>query len=130
MVTGLLSQNTIAATAPSPLSNNLPRPLRQRKAPVSRNKDTGATAAFDGTTWTKTDLQNAYLARAQTAGADTIWGFETVADTVAGGGGNDRLHGLGGSDTLIGGAGADTMSGGSGADVYRFGALADLGVGT
>jgi Ca2+-binding RTX toxin-like protein len=52
-------------------------------------------------------------------GDDSLTG-SSVANRLAGFGGNDTLVGLGGNDTLIGGAGNDTMSGGFGDDVYSF----------
>lgn len=59
-----------------------------------------------------------------------------VADTLAGGAGNDLIRGLGGADrlsggggndTIEGGAGQDTLSGGAGADIFRYAGLAERG---
>lgn len=55
----------------------------------------------DGTIWSKEDFEAAYLAQAQTAGDDTIYGFGYRADTLQGGIGNDSLLGLGGADTYV-----------------------------
>ena len=48
------------------------------------------------------------------------------ADTVSGGGGDDTLSGGDGADTMNGGSGVDTMSGGAGADVIGGGSGADV----
>jgi Ca2+-binding RTX toxin-like protein len=43
-----------------------------------------------------------------------------LANTIAGGAGNDTLNGAGGNDRLEGGAGNDSMNGGAGLDVFLF----------
>jgi len=52
-------------------------------------------------------------------GDDSLTG-SSVANRLAGFGGNDTLAGLGGNDTLLGGTGNDTMSGGPGDDLFIF----------
>jgi Ca2+-binding RTX toxin-like protein len=84
----------------------------------------------DGTTWGLADLRAAYLAQAQTSGNDTVYGFTGVADTLAGGTGNDILRGLTGSDTYLYnvGDGDDQVIEGSGSgetDKIVFGAGLD-----
>lgn len=83
-----------------------------------------------GTTWTKADLQAAYLTRAPTSGADTLSGFENRADVIQGGGGGDNLTGLSGNDTLNGEAGRDTLTGSAGADTFVLSSLSDSGLGS
>lgn len=61
------------------------------------------------------------LAMTPTENADYLRGSSTVADTIAGLGGNDLIFGLAGNDTLNGGAGADTVDGGAGNDVLTGG---------
>ncbi|MGH2580925.1 MAG: calcium-binding protein, partial [Actinomycetota bacterium] len=79
---------------------------------------------------TGTALSSAGLTINGGAGADTLTGGDfdpvapTVADTIAGGTGDDAIDGAGGSDSLTGGRGSDTVSGGSGND-----ALIDGGAG-
>ena len=55
----------------------------------------------DGTVWTQAAMRTAYLAAAQTSGNDTIYGFDSVDDTLQGGLGNDSLYGYSGSDTYV-----------------------------
>jgi Ca2+-binding RTX toxin-like protein len=64
----------------------------------------------DGTVWSAAFLRTEFIARAQTAGGDTIAGFFT-ADTIQGGAGDDRLQGLAGSDRYVfnSGDGADSI---------------------
>lgn len=57
-----------------------------------------------GLVWTKDDLFNAYVAKAATPFTDTIKGRAGTADTLYGGGGDDRLLGATGSDTYLAGA--------------------------
>jgi Ca2+-binding RTX toxin-like protein/subtilisin-like proprotein convertase family protein len=76
-------------------------------------------AFADGTTWSAADLMAQYIARAQTAGDDSIWGFSN-GNILSGGAGNDTLDGLGGADTLIGGSGNDLLIGGDGSDIYVY----------
>jgi Ca2+-binding RTX toxin-like protein len=52
-----------------------------------------------GQVWSKDDIQAAYIAKVQTAGNDTIRGFDGRADSFAGGAGNDTITGYSGSDT-------------------------------
>ncbi|WP_139020563.1 calcium-binding protein [Bradyrhizobium sp. ORS 285] len=76
----------------------------------------------DGTVWTQNDLRLRWIAQNETAGADTITGFNG-ADVLDGGAGNDLLQGGGGSDTYVFGRGygADTISdSGDGADRVLF----------
>jgi Ca2+-binding RTX toxin-like protein len=61
----------------------------------------------DGTAWTNADLKAQYILQHQTAGDDTLEGFET-------------------NDVIVGGAGNDILRGGDGSDTYRF----DAGFGT
>jgi Ca2+-binding RTX toxin-like protein len=65
----------------------------------------------DGTTWGIANLRAAYLAQVQTTGNNTVYGFASVADTLAGAAGNDTLRGLSGSDTYLYnvGDGADSI---------------------
>ncbi|MEN3746113.1 calcium-binding protein, partial [Sphingomonas sp. HF-S3] len=76
----------------------------------------------NGTVWSFADI----LARASggTPGNDTLYG-SSLAESLAGGGGNDWISGGGGADILSGGTGNDTLYGGAGDDVYHF----DLGDG-
>ncbi|MBO9546956.1 calcium-binding protein, partial [Caulobacter sp.] len=80
----------------------------------------------DGTIWTEADLRSAYLAKASTAGNDTILGFDTTGETLQGGLGNDTLQGFSGGDTYLYnlGDGVDTIYEGpaSGVDRLVFGA--------
>jgi Ca2+-binding RTX toxin-like protein len=71
---------------------------------------------------------------APTAGNDSLYGFERIADggTLVGGNdvaslldGNDWYSGLSGTDSIDGGAGSDTLIGDSGNDTLRGGADAD-----
>ena len=63
---------------------------------------------------------------AATSGANTLYGFELVDDTISALGGNDVVHGLTGNDTLLGGAGSDTLVGGLGLDTLTGGSGADI----
>jgi Ca2+-binding RTX toxin-like protein len=68
----------------------------------------------DGTVW---DL--AYLQRESvlgTEGADSIRGFDELADVLEGRGGDDTLSGYAGQDVVRGGAGDDWLDGGTGDD--------------
>lgn len=64
-----------------------------------------------GTVWSLADMRSAYLSQAQTAGNDTIWGFDSVNDGFSGGNGNDSIYGGTGSDTYnyATGNGSDTL---------------------
>ena len=53
-----------------------------------------------------------------TGSGDFTGSGNAIANTIAGGAGNDNLLGLEGNDTMDGGAGADTMAGGLGNDTY------------
>ena len=80
----------------------------------------------DGTTKTWQQIQERLLAEAQTAGNDTITGFDTD-DTFDGGAGNDRVIDSWGADTYLvsTGDGADRINDYSGAgwtDTVAFGA--------
>ena len=55
----------------------------------------------DGTAWDKESLKRKLIAEAQTAGNDTVNGFDDRADTIEGGLGNDTLDGLDGNDIYI-----------------------------
>ncbi len=55
----------------------------------------------DGSSLNLADIQLATLAANQTAGDDTIYGFDNAADIITGGVGNDVLRGLTGEDTYI-----------------------------
>jgi Ca2+-binding RTX toxin-like protein len=57
----------------------------------------------DGTTWTEQDVQLRLLQG--TPGNDFINGYDTTADTLDGGAGNDRLEGRGQGDTYVFGHG-------------------------
>lgn len=81
-------------------------------------------------TWTKNDLQQAYLTGALGGGNDTVNGFDTRADEMAGGAGADKLDGMSGNDTLAGGAGTDTLTGSAGNDRFVLGVLSDSGLGS
>ena len=54
----------------------------------------------DGTTWNAAAIRANAIASAQTAGNDTINGFNT-ADTITGGRGNDTMNGGNGDDTYV-----------------------------
>ena len=63
---------------------------------------------------------------------------DALANTIRGGGKDDRLAGLagddvldggGGKDIVVGGSGRDELTGGSGADVFVFDAVSDTAVG-
>jgi Ca2+-binding RTX toxin-like protein/GH24 family phage-related lysozyme (muramidase) len=54
-------------------------------------------------------------------GADDVLTAHTVAATLSGGGGNDRLTGGSGDDRILGGTGDDALIGGAGADVLSGG---------
>jgi Ca2+-binding RTX toxin-like protein len=54
----------------------------------------------DGTVWNRDAMRNATLVDAQTAGADSLWGY-SGADTFTMGVGNDIARGLAGSDTYV-----------------------------
>ncbi|MXN66503.1 hypothetical protein GR183_16430 [Stappia sp. GBMRC 2046] len=83
-------------------------------------------AFADGTVWDVTVLRSLALAQSITSGDDAIYGYETTADTLEGGTGNDVLNGLDGSDTYIYniGDGNDTIT-----DGYRDGIADRLEVG-
>jgi Ca2+-binding RTX toxin-like protein len=53
----------------------------------------------DGTTWSKSQLQAAYIAQVQTSNKDVVEGFGASNDTMQGGAGDDRLYGYSGNDT-------------------------------
>src|SRR5438067_1735888 len=53
----------------------------------------------DGTIWDVPTVRAKVLAASQTAGADTVYGYET----------NDTINSLAGADTVYGGAGNDTI---------------------
>ena len=63
--------------------------------------------------------QTAFIAQAQTSGADLISGFGGN-DTLQGGAGDDRLFGDYGNDRLVGGTGDDLLEGGNGNDTFVF----------
>ncbi|BAM90337.1 putative calcium binding hemolysin protein [Bradyrhizobium oligotrophicum S58] len=76
----------------------------------------------DGTIWTQNDLRLKWIAQNETAGADTVTGFNG-ADVLDGGAGNDLLQGGSGNDTYVFGRGygSDTISdSGDGADRVLF----------
>lgn len=74
----------------------------------------------DGTTWSRADLQAAYLAQQIATGATSITGFESHDDVLKGTDGNDSLSGLAGTDTFTGGKGDDLLNGGAGADTFFY----------
>lgn len=81
----------------------------------------------NGTIWTFDDLKAKSLLDAQTTGDDTIRGFDSRDDQIAGGEGNDSLYGYSGSDSYLVGfdEGADTIyeaADASGIDQIIFGA--------
>jgi Ca2+-binding RTX toxin-like protein len=51
-----------------------------------------------------------------TSGVDTLYGHDSVGDTMSGFDGADILNGLAGADTIYGGAGGDIVNGGRGDD--------------
>lgn len=55
-----------------------------------------------------------------TANAETLYGRNSINDTLHGELGNDKLLGLSGNDKLYGGAGNDTLAGGAGYDTFVF----------
>ncbi|MCJ2163449.1 MULTISPECIES: calcium-binding protein [unclassified Pseudodesulfovibrio] len=55
----------------------------------------------DGTVWTKTDIAQAYFTQTNTAGNDSIIGFDLLDDTIYCGLGNDSLRGGYGEDTYV-----------------------------
>ena len=78
----------------------------------------------DGTVWDITVLSQAPLMG--DASPNTIYGSDTLFDTIYGMDGNDVLYGYGGADTLYGGNGDDTLYGGTNNDVLEGGAGNDL----
>ncbi|WP_272490883.1 calcium-binding protein, partial [Mesobacterium pallidum] len=76
----------------------------------------------DGTVWTHLKLLQHYVDIARTDGDDTIYGFETIADRMDGGLGNDRLVGQSAGDTYVMamGYGADTVFDSAGQDSIEF----------
>ena len=76
----------------------------------------------DGVTWDYNTFTKEYLARAGSAGNDTITGFSNVSDTLRGGLGNDILDGLSGNDTFLfaQGDGQDQINDFSGFDQLKF----------
>ena len=58
----------------------------------------------------------------ETNGADTVYGFNQVDDTINGLAGDDILYGLTGNDTLLGATGRDRLFGGDGDDILDAGA--------
>lgn len=79
---------------------------------------------YDGTTWGMADLLSRIVFPV-TSGDDVLYGT-TLADTIAGLGGNDSVFGLDGNDQLRGDAGNDTLHGGDGDDVLIGGTGDDL----
>ena len=73
----------------------------------------------DGTSWTRSQIDAAYLAQQVTAGDDVIAG-SIRDDVITGAGGNDTLIGDAGNDRLIGGVGNDILRGGANDDVYVY----------
>ncbi|MEG3093265.1 calcium-binding protein, partial [Sphingomonas sp. PB1R3] len=73
----------------------------------------------DGTSWTRTQFEQALLAQNSTALNDVLYGTGN-ADTLVGGSGNDEIYGGNGDDTLTGGTGNDNLEGGWGADTYIY----------
>jgi trimeric autotransporter adhesin len=73
-----------------------------------------------GVEWSSAQLRQ--LAVTGSAGADYLWGFDNIADSMAGGAGNDQLFGGSGNDTLDGGSGNDYLAGETGNDIYVFSA--------
>ena len=71
----------------------------------------------DGTVWNDADIK-AMTVTLGTPDADLLVGFDDTANTLQGGGGDDRLVGGAQDDTLAGGAGDDTLIGGAGNDSY------------
>jgi len=59
----------------------------------------------DGTVWTDTDVQNAYITQHTTSGDDIIYGFER-ADVFLSSAGDDYLAGYSGADTYYWGIGS------------------------
>src|SRR5437868_136389 len=76
----------------------------------------------DGTVWSKQQLESAYVAQQQAAGATSITGFDQNNDVIVGTTGADTLSGLGGNDTLTGGLGDDALDGGGGSDTFVYNA--------
>ena len=56
-----------------------------------------------------------------TAGADTIYGHDSVGDIISAGDGADTVYGLASADTIYGGAGDDFIYGGRGDDTSHGG---------
>lgn len=67
--------------------------------------------------------------RKPTGGADALFGFDLIDDSVSLFGGSDSFSGLTGDDTVNGGAGNDTLNGNEGADVLLGGTGFDSLVG-
>ncbi|HEX8224132.1 MAG TPA: tandem-95 repeat protein, partial [Allosphingosinicella sp.] len=80
----------------------------------------------DGTQWSYLKLLQHYVNIGKTAGDDTIYGWEGIADSIDGGAGNDRLVGMSGSDTYVFGRGygTDTILDSSGSERILFGDIA------
>ena len=79
----------------------------------------------DGTTWSYLKLLQHFVDIGQTAGNDTIYGFDGIADVFYAGAGDDRLEGLSGGDTYYFGAGSgnDTVYDEEGSDRIIFSGL-------
>ncbi|TFI56471.1 DUF2974 domain-containing protein [Sphingomonas parva] len=75
----------------------------------------------DGSSWTRAQLIDRYLAAQISDGPDNVTGT-SGADTIDALGGNDVVEGLAGNDTLAGGAGNDALYGGEGDDLLDGGA--------
>ncbi len=76
----------------------------------------------DGTVWDYLKLLQHYVDIARTDGDDEIYGFETIADRIDGGAGNDRLEGQSAGDTYVFGPGygSDTVMDTAGNDRIEF----------
>ncbi|MDR3488260.1 MAG: calcium-binding protein, partial [Bradyrhizobium sp.] len=92
------------------------------------NEDGGWAAGLEqivfgnGTTWSRQDLEAAYISQQEAAGATVITGFDQNNDVIIGTSGADTLSGAGGNDTLTGGLGDDSLNGGAGSDTYLYAA--------
>lgn len=60
------------------------------------------------------------------SGNDLVVG-DSLANSLFGQNGDDRLNGLAGNDRLIGGLGSDELTGGTGTDQFIFASLAEMG---
>ncbi|MBY3187894.1 calcium-binding protein, partial [Rhizobium laguerreae] len=74
----------------------------------------------DGTTLSKFDLIDRFIAAQVTDGDDTITAFD-FDEAITAGAGADTIDGRGGNDVITGGVGDDNIRGGGGNDTFYYG---------